>query len=112
VTYARCLSPKGRRLRYDFYVQSERLLVEANGLQHFDAKDPWYSSYYAECYEIKRTYAEQNGCVFVEIPYTRRATKHYVASLLCRAIEAANTEPSLRGNASEGVETEARGYNA
>lgn len=63
-------------LRYDFYIESENILIEFNGQQHyknikyfFKGKKDFYI--YRERYRLKREYAKQHGIKLIEIPYYR-----------------------------------------
>ncbi len=72
-TFNTCVSPKGYRLRYDYYVAEYRLLVEADGDQHWNTESIWYSDYRKECDTVKDNWAANNGYVLIRIPYTPRA---------------------------------------
>jgi len=78
VVFDSLLSPKGYLLRYDFRLLGTNVLVEADGSQHKDKNNPWWSEYLAECDKLKNEFAKENGFVLVRIPYTKRADYDYV----------------------------------
>lgn len=84
-TFEGCLSPKGYRLRYDYYVEDHKLLVEADGSQHWDVESEWYSDYRLECDQIKDRWAAANGYLLIRIPYTPKA-KQIRKQEVCRVI--------------------------
>ena len=77
-TFDDLVSPKGYCLRLDFYIESENLIIEADGNQHTDRNNPWYSDYYAHCDSIKNNYAVDNGINIIRIPYVKRVTSKYL----------------------------------
>lgn len=80
-TFPGCKSPKGHLLRFDFYVESESLLVEADGSQH-KAGHPWHREYHSQCDGIKATFAAEHGMRLVRVPYSKRVTPEYVFRFL------------------------------
>ena len=77
VTSEDLLSPKGYPLRIDFYIPELNLFIEADGAQHTDPNNPWYSEYYAECDSLKSVYCNKIGTL-LRIPYTKNVTTEYV----------------------------------
>lgn len=73
-----CVSPRGFLLRFDFYAPQARLLVEADGTQHTDLKNPYASEYYMECDAVKTKWAADHGYLLVRVLYTKRVTRKYV----------------------------------
>ncbi len=63
------ISPKGRRLRYDFYLPRLNLLVEADGDQHYVEEAKWYTESLFERDRLKDRYAEENGIHLIRIRY-------------------------------------------
>jgi hypothetical protein len=80
--YDDCVSDKGHLLRYDFYIPSENILVEADGKQHFNLAHVYSSEYTIKCDEIKDIYAKLNNIKLIRIPYTRNVNKDYIYKLL------------------------------
>jgi hypothetical protein len=80
-TFPECKSPKGYPLRFDFYVESESLLIEADGSQH-KAGHPWHREYHLQCDGIKDAFAADNGMRLVRVPYSKRVTPEYVFRFL------------------------------
>lgn len=67
---------KGFCLRYDFYIPSKNLLVEYNGIQHYDYKKSYFFKgdrnkfLLRKHYDwLKRKYARDNGYKLLIIPY-------------------------------------------
>lgn len=81
-TFPDCLSPKGYELRYDFYISSCNLLIEADGTQHYDKTNPNYNEYASMCDDIKDKYALDNNINLIRIPYIKKVTKQYVLNYL------------------------------
>lgn len=79
------LSPKGFKLRIDFYIPSENLMIEADGLQHYDVNNTWYSEYLKECDEIKNQYCLDNNIKLVRIVYKTLITKKYVLDCVVKS---------------------------
>jgi hypothetical protein len=77
-TNEKLLSPKGYPLRIDFYIPSKNLMIEADGLQHYDENHIWYSEYSKECDEIKNQYCLDNNIKLVRIIYKKLITEKYV----------------------------------
>ena len=77
-TFEDLLSPRGFNLRLDFYIKELNLIVEADGAQHIDVDNQWYSEYNKECDTIKDIFAKENGINMVRIPYSRKITEVYI----------------------------------
>lgn len=73
-----CVSPRGFPLRFDFYAPQAQLLIEADGTQHTDLKNPYASEYYMECDAVKTKWAADHGYLLIRVPYTKRVTRKYV----------------------------------
>lgn len=72
-----CLSPKNRRIRFDFAVfdgENVNCLIEVNGLQHYQPVDYFGGEdrfkLQQELDEIKREYCRERDLHLIEIPYT------------------------------------------
>lgn len=64
-------------LRYDFYIPSESLLVEFNGLQHYRFPNLFHKNYHDFLVQkhhdwLKRRYAEKHGIRLLIIPYPEK----------------------------------------
>ena len=81
VSFDGCVSPKGALLRFDYFVEDEGLLIEADGSQH-KAGHPWHRDYHSVCDATKQEYAKANGLRLVRIPYTKRLTPQYLFNAL------------------------------
>jgi very-short-patch-repair endonuclease len=70
-----CINPKTKhRLKYDFYLPKQNMLIEFNGLQHYVANTHWHqngqtleSQKYRD--SIKKCYAISHGYKFLVIKY-------------------------------------------
>lgn len=67
------VSPKGRKLLFDFYLPDYNILIEYDGIQHY--KNTWNIpeedwEYYCECDKIKNRYCQNSNINLVRIPYT------------------------------------------
>lgn len=82
VSFKSCKSPKGFLLKFDFYIKSKNLIIEADGPQHYNTKNPMYSSYVAECDIIKNIWAVNNNINLIRIPYSRNITTKYINKFL------------------------------
>lgn len=72
------LSPKGFKLRIDFYLPKLGIFVEADGTQHWDTTSPWYSEYNVQCDNLKDAFAIKENIPLIRIPYKHIITKEYV----------------------------------
>jgi len=77
-TFSILKSPKGFPLFIDFFIKDFNIIIEADGTQHVDALNPWFSKYNVECDNIKNQYAKSNSINMVRIPYTKKVTENYV----------------------------------
>ena len=77
-TFENCVSKKGYLLRFDFYSPANRLLIEADGIQHGNIEHPFSSECTIKCDEMKDKWAKENGYILVRVPYSRKVTKEYV----------------------------------
>lgn len=81
-TFDTCLSPKGYKLRFDFFIESHNVLIEADGTQHYDDKNQNYSEYQRECDEIKNKWCIENNVNLIRIPYCRKITNEYLDKII------------------------------
>lgn len=77
-----CLSPKEFLLYFDFYIEKENIIIEADGDQHKNKKNPWYSEYSEECDRMKEQYCEDNNIKIIRIPYKKDINIDYIKSFL------------------------------
>lgn len=75
------LSPKGYPLRVDFFIPTKSFYIEADGSQHLDTGNPWYSEYARVCDELKASFCKSAG-IFIRIPYNRKCTLEHVLKYL------------------------------
>lgn len=82
-------SPNGRKLRYDFYIEELNLLIEYDGIQHFQPSFRQTDEQYRfrkECDKLKDDFAAYSGYTLVRIPYTvldnHQLDEHYILSIL------------------------------
>lgn len=74
-----CISPKGHPLFFDFYIENNNLIIEADGDQHVNKDNPWYSDYYSEeCDNIKNKFCAFNNINLIRIPYKKIIDKAYL----------------------------------
>jgi hypothetical protein len=76
-TFFDCLSPKGFPLRYDFYSKKHNLLIEADGTQHYDKNNGYYSEDIVRHDEMKKEYCEKNNIRLITIDYKRNQDVKY-----------------------------------
>ncbi len=81
-TYDDLLSPLGGHLRYDFHIPDYNLLIEYDGIQHFEPTD--FSGKLSESQKLEKfeqtqlhdklkdNYASVNGVYLIRIPYTSK----------------------------------------
>ena len=81
VTSEDLVSPKGYPLRIDFYIPELNLYIEADGSQHTDPNNPWYSEYYVKCDQLKTDYCNKVGSL-IRIPYSKSVDTEYVLNHL------------------------------
>ena len=81
------VSPKGRKLLFDFYLPDFNILVEYDGIQHY--KNTWGLHeedwvYYCECDKIKNQYCQDNNIILIRIPYTdfNKLNEEYLKNIL------------------------------
>ena len=78
-----CLSPKGYYLYFDFYIKNQNMIIEADGDQHNNKNNPWYSDYYCnDCDKIKDDYCYNNKIKLIRIPYKRNFDNTYIKTFL------------------------------
>lgn len=82
-TFEDCLSPKKYPLRFDFFIPTCSLLIEADGIQHFDIKHWFTTKYNMQCDFIKQDWCKEKGYPLVRIPYSRDISKEQVANIVC-----------------------------
>lgn len=82
MTFAECVSPKGYLLKFDFYSQSQNIIIEADGMQHKNKEHYFSSDYTIECDKIKEEFCNKANIKLVRIPYTKKVTKNYVVQYL------------------------------
>lgn len=70
------------KLRYDFYIPSINLLVEADGPQHYDINHWHYNNSTLQRDELKNRYALKNGINLVRIRYEPRLSLDHVKNAL------------------------------
>lgn len=80
--FSDCLSPKGFPLRFDFYIPSINTLIEADGTQHYDKKNPNYSEYQSLCDAVKNEWCIKNKINLIRIPYNKKCDYNYIKSFL------------------------------
>ncbi len=77
-TFDDCLSEKGNLLKFDFYIPSENLLVEAQGTQHWNLDHVYTNEYTIDCDRRKFRYAKRNKLKLATIEYKPLINKQYV----------------------------------
>lgn len=72
-----CLTPKGRKMKFDFYISSFNVLIEFDGEQHYYASDMFGGD---ESFErvkkydvIKNQYAKRKGIRLIRIPFFKKS---------------------------------------
>jgi len=72
----------GYKLRFDFYIENENLLIECDGTQHVEVGNKFYSKNMVDNDITKDEYALKNSIDLVRIPYKNRITTDYVLNLI------------------------------
>lgn len=84
-SFADCLSDKGYRLNFDFYVESLNLLIECNGLQHYEPVDFFGGVSKFESQKIhdkiKFEYAKSHGFSYLVLDCRPNQLKHLNSDL-------------------------------
>lgn len=86
-----CLSPKGNKMKFDFYLPSYNCCIEYDGEQHFRPVDFGTGQEKAiekfeqqKIYdEIKTNYCKEKGIKLVRIPYSQEITIEYLLERIC-----------------------------
>lgn len=81
-TFAKCRSPLGNLMFFDFYVEEAGLLVEADGPGHFDKGHPWYTEEGMRRDAIKDAFVKDSGMLLCRVPYVLNVTKEYMLKQL------------------------------
>ena len=72
-TFPNLHSPKGSLLRYDFYLPDKKILIEFDGIQHYEPDNYLNQNNYIyrqQCDRMKNQYAKDNELRLYRIPYT------------------------------------------
>lgn len=77
-----CKSIKGFDLRFDFYIKDINTIIEADGDQHKNIKNPYYSEMLIKNDEIKNKWCKDNGIKLIRIPYKRNITHEYLRDFI------------------------------
>ena len=87
-TFENCINPTtNRKLRFDFYLPKENLLIEYDGEQHFHYWG-WYTQEdlkeTQQRDEVKNQYCLDNNIRLIRIPYTEKTliSKEYILNLI------------------------------
>jgi len=80
-------SPKNRPMWYDFWIPKYRVLVEADGDQHYRENNIWNTEGVVERDKLKDEYAIQNNITLVRIPYSNRIDydAEAIREIMCEA---------------------------
>lgn len=74
-TFIHCISQKGFKLRYDFYLSDLNILIEFHGQQHYDSNWKWSNKdrliESRNNDKLKEIFAEKEKIKLVIIPYTK-----------------------------------------
>lgn len=71
-TFSDLTSDSGHRLRFDFYLPDIRVCIEADGPQHNDPSNVYYSDKLVRHDALKEEYCTSNGYTLIRIPYPVR----------------------------------------
>jgi very-short-patch-repair endonuclease len=69
-------------LRVDFYIQSINTVIEADGAQHWDKTNRYYTELNTIRDSIKEEYLQQNAIRLIRIPYRRNFSTSYFNSFI------------------------------
>lgn len=74
-TFDDCLSPKGARLRFDFFLEDHNICIEFQGEHHFKPVNKYKKAADTHkrtvCHdEIKRNYLSKRNILLLEIPFS------------------------------------------
>lgn len=86
-----CLSPKGNKMKFDFYLPDYNCCIEYDGEQHFRpvnfgiGKEKSIEKYNLQKQydKIKDNYCEENGIKLIRIPYSQTITEQYLSERIC-----------------------------
>lgn len=89
-TFDTCRFPDTNSLaRFDFYIPEKNIVIEYNGIQHYEYRDSGWNtqSHFSETVErdmFKKKWCEQNGIKMIVIPYSdfSQINKQYISSLI------------------------------
>lgn len=82
-TFEDCLSPKKYHLRFDFFIPTHSLLIEADGTQHFNKKHWFTTEYNIQCDLIKQRWCKEKGYSLIRIPYSRNISREQITNIIC-----------------------------
>jgi len=66
-TFDLCRSPKGKMLRFDFFIPSINTCIEFDGKQHFDKTSIYWKKEIEEYDNIKNSFCRENGIILKRI---------------------------------------------
>ena len=74
-TIGNLVGKKGGLLRMDFFLPQQNVVIEFQGLQHFQPREQWGGENYLKILQehdaIKRNYCKKNNIKEIEIPYNK-----------------------------------------
>lgn len=87
-TFPDLLSDSGYRLRFDFYLPDIRVCIEADGPQHTDTSNIYYSDRLVRHDSLKEEYCSSNGYHLLRIPYpaTGRIQSSHIHHILLESL--------------------------
>lgn len=85
-----CVSKRNTLLRFDFFLEKDKILIEYDGLQHFQPIDIFGGEKRFKMQQendaIKNEWCKKNGYVLIRVPYyiyeTGNLTEDYLLSLI------------------------------
>ena len=94
-TFKDCRSEKGHLLRFDFFIEN-KLLLEADGSQHWNTSHRFYSDSGIINDTIKNKYVLENRIPLIRIPYSGRYTEeNYIEQVLLESLKSLVTTTGL-----------------
>lgn len=81
-SFSNCLSIKGRKLKFDFYLPDYNLCIEYDGPQHYNKKNFLYSDLLYENDKIKNKFCENNNIKLIRIKYKKDFNNNHIDSII------------------------------
>lgn len=106
-TFDDCLSDKGIKLRFDFFLPEYNLLVELDGPQHFDKNHKYWSKSQVQRDLIKNAYVLSKSFNFIRIPWAGRFdTSKHIKHRILETLESLSNHNIIGNDRCDGLKIE------